>query len=79
MSSSSFISKEELHELEVAELKAALAEAISAGEYVVNLVEEDQRAGVSPNPMERSHPTAALAHCYAAMAFLNRARKALKR
>ena len=59
-------------------LEGALEEAIGAGEYVVKIIEADGKAGVSPNGFERSMPHATLAHCYAAMSFLNQARKALE-
>lgn len=58
-------------------LRDALGQAISAGEYVVDICEADTKAGVSPNPLECSMPHATLAHCYGAMAFLKPARKAL--
>lgn len=69
---------ETLQQLE-AKFKAkdeALDEAIAAAEYVVKICEADNRAGQSPNPMERSMPAATIAHVYAAMAFVQNARKA---
>jgi len=59
-------------------LEDALKEAIGAGEYVVKIIEADGKAGASTNVFERSMPHATLAHCYAAMSFLNQARAALE-
>ena len=58
-------------------LVEALKDAIGAGEYVVKIIEADANAGASPSIVERSMPHATLAHCYAAMNFLNKARAAL--
>lgn len=55
---------------------AALDAAIAAAEYVVKLCEANYKAGQSPNPNERSMPEATIAHVYAAMAFVEEARKA---
>lgn len=58
-------------------LATALKEAIVAGTYVVRLIEDQRKAGDSPNPFVKADWLGATMHCYAAMSFLNNARKAL--
>jgi hypothetical protein len=56
---------------------AALKEAIDAGTYVVQLCEDNVKCGDSPNPSVKADWVGTVAHCYAAMNFLPKARKAL--
>ena len=62
----------------ITKLEQALQKAISAGEYVVRLVEDTGACGLSPNPNVKSDWLGTAMHCYAAMSFLQEARAALK-
>lgn len=63
------------------ELKALKAQLTAleadAGEYVVKLIEANDRSGQSPNPNERADWVGTCCHAYAAMSFLKEARAAL--
>jgi hypothetical protein len=56
----------------------ALMDSVKAAEYVVRLIEQTGKAGVSPNPMEKANWLGATMHCYAAMSFIKKARQALE-
>jgi len=58
-------------------LEIALKRAVSAGEYVVRLVEDTGNCGISPNPNVKSDWLATSMHCYAAMNWVKEAREAL--
>ncbi len=55
----------------------ALKSAISAAEYVIRLCEANSKAGDSPSPTQKADWIGTVAHCYAAMSFVNEARAAL--
>lgn len=57
-------------------VKDALDQAIGAGEFIINICEDDLAAGRSQSMAVRSCPSAALAHCYGATSYLKDARKA---
>lgn len=61
----------------VADLLAALEEAVAAAEHVIGVCEADLKAGESSSTTQRSMPHAALAECYATMAFVSNARAAI--
>ena len=63
---------------EIDRLVHAAKAASNSAHYIVGLVEADCKAGDSPNPNERSMPHAALAHCYASVAFVKELDEALK-
>lgn len=64
-------------ERENRELAEALKHAIGAAEYVIKLCEDTLKCGDSPNPHVKADWLGTTAHCYAAMSFVNGARKAL--
>jgi hypothetical protein len=63
----------------IAAARDALMDSVKAAEYVVRLIEQTGKAGVSPNPMEKADWLGAAMHCYAAMSFIQKARQALER
>jgi hypothetical protein len=63
----------------IAAAREALKDSVKAAEYVVRLIEQTGKAGVSPNPMEKADWLGAAMHCYAAMSFIQKARQALER
>lgn len=65
------------HVRELAALREALRKAVRAAEYVVQIVEANDKAGQSPNPFEKADWVGTCGHAYAAMAFVNEARAAL--
>jgi hypothetical protein len=62
----------------IAAARDALMDSVKAAEYVVRLIEQTGKAGVSPNPMEKADWLGAAMHCYAAMSFIKKARQALE-
>lgn len=58
-------------------LREALKKAVSAGEFVVKIVEDCGNCGASPNPSVRSDWLGTAMHCYAAMHWLGYAHAAL--
>lgn len=61
-----------------ARLVAALQKAVGAAEFIIKICEADYEAGASPSPCRRSMPSAALAHCYGAVAYVGEARALLE-
>ena len=61
------------------ELVAMLSRAVEAADHVIGVCEADVRAGHDPSPFVKSCPSASLAECYAAMAFVGDARGLLNR
>lgn len=59
------------------ELLDALKKAVSAGVYVVRLVEDTGNCGASPDPGVKSDWLGTAMHCYGAMAFLPSAHVAI--